>query len=288
MRKLYIVGNGFDLYHGLNTSYNDFKEWLKSNDGKKGKELFERICEFQKRKIIPTLYENWGNVEVALKLDQSRIQNEKDALCIFDDLIVAFQEEFHKWIYGINNGIESSFDASKRMTFLTDDDYYIVFNYTQTLEKIYGFKCYKGLDARILYIHNRVDSNKEDFCNAREPINSIVFGCAENIVCDAQKETIFTNYCRRFSKDAKKQYEYHRKEIEAFEEVGHIVVMGHSMNFASGDNYYFEKIAELFPDRCWKIYCYSEQDGKTAKESMERLGAKTEKKISYKLVRYPD
>ena len=25
---LFIIGNGFDKYHGLKTSYNDFREWL--------------------------------------------------------------------------------------------------------------------------------------------------------------------------------------------------------------------------------------------------------------------
>ena len=30
MDKLYIIGNGFDLNHELNTRYTDFKEWLKN------------------------------------------------------------------------------------------------------------------------------------------------------------------------------------------------------------------------------------------------------------------
>lgn len=25
---LYIIGNGFDIAHGLKTTYNDFKNWL--------------------------------------------------------------------------------------------------------------------------------------------------------------------------------------------------------------------------------------------------------------------
>lgn len=28
--KLYIIGNGFDLIHGMKTSYSDFKDWLLS------------------------------------------------------------------------------------------------------------------------------------------------------------------------------------------------------------------------------------------------------------------
>lgn len=29
MKKLYIIGNGFDLAHGIRTSYNDFISWYK-------------------------------------------------------------------------------------------------------------------------------------------------------------------------------------------------------------------------------------------------------------------
>ncbi|MBR6755416.1 MAG: hypothetical protein IKM15_00470, partial [Peptococcaceae bacterium] len=28
MKKLYIIGNGFDLHHGLPTSYADYKKFL--------------------------------------------------------------------------------------------------------------------------------------------------------------------------------------------------------------------------------------------------------------------
>ena len=29
---LYIIGNGFDLYHGANSSYSNFKEFVKRRD----------------------------------------------------------------------------------------------------------------------------------------------------------------------------------------------------------------------------------------------------------------
>ncbi|TPR55438.1 AbiH family protein [Enterococcus sp. OL5] len=39
MRTLYIIGNGFDLGHGLKTSYIDFSEWVK----KYYRDIFEKI-----------------------------------------------------------------------------------------------------------------------------------------------------------------------------------------------------------------------------------------------------
>ena len=31
-KDLYIIGNGFDLHHGVKSSYNHFKKWLEKND----------------------------------------------------------------------------------------------------------------------------------------------------------------------------------------------------------------------------------------------------------------
>lgn len=32
MKNLYIIGNGFDLYHGLDTKYQTFAKYLAEND----------------------------------------------------------------------------------------------------------------------------------------------------------------------------------------------------------------------------------------------------------------
>lgn len=31
VKHLYVIGNGFDIFTGLNTRYSDFREWLKHN-----------------------------------------------------------------------------------------------------------------------------------------------------------------------------------------------------------------------------------------------------------------
>lgn len=29
--RLYIIGNGFDIHHGINSSYSNFREWMSEN-----------------------------------------------------------------------------------------------------------------------------------------------------------------------------------------------------------------------------------------------------------------
>jgi hypothetical protein len=43
MNRIIIIGNGFDLAHGLKTSYKDFLEWVKSKIVENPDEYFERI-----------------------------------------------------------------------------------------------------------------------------------------------------------------------------------------------------------------------------------------------------
>lgn len=31
-KHLYIIGNGFDLHHEINSSYKDFQEWMYENN----------------------------------------------------------------------------------------------------------------------------------------------------------------------------------------------------------------------------------------------------------------
>ena len=55
MSILYIIGNGFDLYHGLPTSYKDFYEF--------GKDLLDEIEEFYKLDISSAT--PWSDFEKA-------------------------------------------------------------------------------------------------------------------------------------------------------------------------------------------------------------------------------
>jgi len=43
MNRIIIIGNGFDLAHGLKTSYKDFLEWIKSKIVENPDEYFEHI-----------------------------------------------------------------------------------------------------------------------------------------------------------------------------------------------------------------------------------------------------
>ena len=56
MSKLFIFGNGFDLHHGIESKYEDFKNWLY----KKDKKMFCEIEKYNRNNIfIEDLKYNW-------------------------------------------------------------------------------------------------------------------------------------------------------------------------------------------------------------------------------------
>lgn len=40
VKSLYILGNGFDIHHGINSKYSDYHEWLEKNDNG----TYEKLC----------------------------------------------------------------------------------------------------------------------------------------------------------------------------------------------------------------------------------------------------
>jgi hypothetical protein len=163
-KKLYIIGNGFDMQHGIKSRYRDFKEYLDSKD----KKLVEQLEEYFGSDAL------WSDFEETLAyLDTEQIIDEcmnhlqsygaedwSDAyhhdyqyeLKQRIDLITeTLKQQFTEWILQLrlpDNANESMVVVDIGATFIN-------FNYTDTLERLY--KVAKG---QIFYIHNKaVDTN---------------------------------------------------------------------------------------------------------------------------------
>ena len=54
MKILYIIGNGFDICHGINSKYSDYHEWLVKNDNSIYEKLFNwKHLESEEERTIP-------------------------------------------------------------------------------------------------------------------------------------------------------------------------------------------------------------------------------------------
>ena len=176
-KNLFIIGNGFDRWYGLPTSYDEFKKYYRANIKKIAKTTGIQTTVNADGDLITPVELVFSDITKPTALPDEFFWNFENATALLDDqmLINQFdktnkglyhlqetvreareilQKAFGDWIHSILIG------AKETGYIFTDDCYFVNFNYTDTLEK-----CFK-LDAACIYhIHGEADDPE-----------SIVFG----------------------------------------------------------------------------------------------------------------
>jgi len=197
-----------------------------------------------------------------------------------DDLLKNIRTGFKEWI--------SSLEISqvKKTYKLDKSDYFITFNYTEVLEKIYRIPM-----ANILHIHNKVGEeliighgkNLEDF-----NVKKVLYGDEKAFLTEDEHGNIDSSEIghERFAEDAVcKFYGMMRKPTELIiknhndffinlSNVDEIIVLGHSYNQV--DFPYFKKLVQTVKDTTkWVLCYYSDDDKQSAERIMKQLDVKT-------------
>ena len=185
-RKLVIIGNGFDLAHGLKTKGRDFREYLQNAN----EELlyflescaridlwsdFERSLGHLDRKEIYT-EELDGFDMIKNDEDEGRNHQVADRIRNIEDLIIDDTKRYlNSWILSIDTEV-TPFQNIKK---ILNDAKVVSFNYTSTLETTYNLP-----SDNIIYLHGKAEiiqpRNQDDyFCP--EPVPELVIGHGENV-----------------------------------------------------------------------------------------------------------
>lgn len=277
MTTLYIIGNGFDLWHGLPTSYDRFYEFAKENLDEL--ESYYNIdvtqggpwCDFENS--LGTF--NWGmfyeahdNADVTAEdfRPSEAFGLEDDLTEQADNLVETIRERFHAWIEGIDISV-----AARRMEFAPDDRF-LTFNYTSTLQSVYGID-----DGNVLHIHGR--SNRFD---------ELIFGHGETMeevpeldengesnrtmFSDAEGAAKFPFYTLR--KPVDEVIDRNRGFFEMQHGVTKIIVIGHSFNKI--DLPYFRTLADITMGSTWCVYCYRSKDKDHHFQQLIKCGIRVE------------
>ncbi|WP_081330647.1 AbiH family protein [Staphylococcus saprophyticus] len=190
MTRLFVIGNGFDIKHGLKTNYKIFKNEVAKNDLK----LFEIINKAEKvykeRNPYNTSNE-WSNFEELLryidfadynsnyinnpiklrsKNNNSNILNNNNK--IIDDI----NKQFNKWVSKVKLKISGK---SKK---INNDNYYLSFNYTKVLQKKYNINkkninqihlC-KSSSRPFIFGMKKIEEDKSFSSNFKGSLNEII------------------------------------------------------------------------------------------------------------------
>lgn len=284
--KLFIIGNGFDIAHHLPTRFNpNFKNIAMKYEHGKFWDLYQSC----KNDI-------WSDFENLLaRLDfngleeifngygpdySSDRESDRDSIIYQVELNGRLQDALNEFA---NNADDSLGDAQADdiiERILNQDGYYITFNYTHTLEKLYSIP-----SENILHIHGEVGKKnlvlgypKDNFTpekyrydirgKGRGPyskmeIEKYIDGIEDYYIRTAYEDLF--NKCKSFYKEIKFDLvkDFLNKNQCKIEE---IIVYGHSCAI---DFDYFSYLNTQYPNAFWK-FCVIDEKQKSNVQSMIR------------------
>lgn len=272
--NLYIVGNGFDIMHGLPTRYADFREWLIKNGDKQFVDLLNLLFPYAPDDDDNDNNYFWSDIENFL--GEYRPHEIMD-FCVPNGMSY---KDGQKYVYAVEDGPNSIFIPALNHLFekfkewvdsidvtsfckihLHPECLYLTFNYTETLEKIYGIP-----DEQVCHIHGKRKVDEE-----------YVFG-HNNLISSDQLDADY-EFERKALCDIVSEMNAHVKDyngIMKFSEwffrriskIKRIIVIGHSMGKI--DLPYFDKLIEMaHHDIEWLFYYHSEDDLKNIIEFVD-------------------
>ena len=283
VERLYVIGNGFDLHHRLPTSFGNFQKYVHVNDSA----VYDAIEEH-----LP-ISEGWADLEAAFgKLDVDYLVESKShfmASYSSDDWSDSghhdFQYEvgetvsaisdslltlFCKWLKTID--LNNAKNSDSLLLPLDETSSFLSFNYTDTLQEIYGIS-----DTQILHIHGRI----------ADPSSEIVLGHAwrpdmstisREYGPEEEQDTrlveglgIVEKYFKSTFKQTDKIIASCEQFFDGLDSVEEIFILGHSL--ADVDLPYFQKLIDVVDSNCRYIASYySESERVRHKKVLNKLG----------------
>lgn len=309
MSKLYIIGNGFDRAHGLKTSYWNFREYLKKYAENFLIE-FEKLYGFypfdpdqfhltakQARKANRQRNDDlcdilWESFEKTLgQPDESEIENFcestvdsmnlesgpigiEDTLNIYFDKEYRFIEELQEYLLKWTKQIRMH-KARVRRSVLKDNhtDMFLSFNYTPTLERIYGIKT-----DQICHIHG----GTPPYCHEPSIIghgNSdvIAYQREQQKICEenfdeggASIHKAFADFYRRTFKDTSRYLMVNRTFFDKIHDIDEVLVIGHSLSEV--DFPYFKEVLRKVGSAPWSVFYFNPGCQAEMKEALRKIG----------------
>lgn len=279
---LYIIGNGFDLFHNLRTSYGDFHKYVSTNNTEL-ENNFEEYFDFRisDNRSWTNFEEDLGTFNWKLFFDDNchidilddnfrpsfTFSLEDDLQELTEHLISDIRKTFSDWL----TTVDLKFTQKKLV--LRKDSFFINFNYTMTLEKVYEIET-----ERVLHIHNDVDDDPETLIFGHNTTLAEVSELDEN---GDSNRTIFTDSegaamtpLHQFRKPVENVIAENDKAFESVCNVKNVFVLGHSLNQI--DIPYFREIFNRTKDAKWNVSYYKENETDMLVSALHQIGASQE------------
>lgn len=317
--NLYIIGNGFDLFHKLDTKYQSFAKHLSN----KNPEIYEQLNLYYglpdiiNSTVTDDEYALWSKFEEALAdLDYELVLEENSDLIanlnapnfkssdwhsyefemerFVKSLTEELKKEFRDFILNVNYNV----NINEIKISLEKKSFFISFNYTETLEKLYGIE-----EKDILYLHKKAKTNDLDIIlghgtdpetyNVEEEIPPGGLSPEDleewkeqksneyDYSYESAKQSILNYYAKSF-KNTKSIIDENLVFYNSFNNIKKVFVLGHSISQVDID--YFEKLKNsLSVNTKWIVTYYSNTEKENHLSTLVNLGVPIEKIKQIKL-----
>ena len=273
---LYIIGNGFDLNHGLPTAYKDFRDKY----AKKRPSLWRTLERLYGNNLNNELW--WSDFEARLdKVDYDHLINSYNGEVIGSFIAKDFFKYnlsffFGDWIKGVDNTITTNIIMRSD---IDPGSLFFTFNYTTLLEKLYSIR-----STNILHIHKCVSDLKadehalvvghdSDFAQLMKyPVEPITQILSHQYIDDVNAEII------KGAKNARMRVTENEEDFKRlYAGIKHYIIMGFSLNEI--DKPYMEEIIKVnrnIDAADWTFYYHKDEEKSLFMESLLKLGIKQE------------
>ncbi|NFH79640.1 hypothetical protein FDA09_07475 [Clostridium botulinum] len=293
--QLNIIGNGFDLYHGLPSSYYFFGCYLIENNP----EFYEKIANmynFKFAKMVGSSIEHdyeyvvedifWrefekhlGEVDEYFIIDTHEddlgLENDDPIDIEMNEYMIAknLKQAFVHWVKDTLDQDENYKLIIKFMKKATNaikfkcGDYFLVFNYTHTLQKIYNIS-----DERIHYVHGECLGDYDDDLiighgndKRIEEIEQDIYRLEQEYDYTQSKRNQIDEYncLLRFLNKLRKDVDMCKVSCDSFyRQIGKDIKIINVFGISLGDVDipYLKQIREIYPNANWKFSYYSKKD----------------------------
>lgn len=250
--KLYIIGNGFDLFHGMKTGYNDFKAYVVREDY----DVYQAINDFA------PAGDEWNELESSLGdidfyniieecgmyltpygaddfKDRDNHNYEFEIERITNKLTSDLLNQFCNWVSKIEVPEGNQY---KKFKTIDPEAIFLTFNYTNTLEQLYSIK-----KDNIKHIHGSIDDSSQIILGHSWERTKTV-NPAPGIDQDTRESGGYELLDKMFDlnfKNCSKIINKERVFFDSLHSVTQIVVIGHSLSDV--DSKYFREILKHTP-----------------------------------------
>ena len=292
-RTLYVIGNGFDLMHGVKSSYRAFRDFLGKNS-----DLRFKLESYLKTDDIWADFEDvLGHINMDMMANPDVVGDMLDATGFFKDdsgaaeyytalemaaepmrsITKDLEKRFRMWIEKLEIGTND-----RPLKTLFQDDKVLCFNYTEFVEALYGVS-----ESNICYIHGcrrkKKGHQKEKLILGHKPGASedeyaLIRGLKRkksyrSQVIDVAQEGVvrlLSEYDEAITKNSQSIISAHSSFFRSLTDVTNVVVIGHSISPVDWD--YFLEVAKNTPDAHWYFGCHGIRDLENAQHLANMLG----------------